>query len=179
MTALLSQALVAFAIDYESRRGGPIQWGANILRTLGDDGAGLPPLPASGTHSVKNLVRLGIITKGDGAVRPSATGRAMRDAYQPLCEQIESQGRQRFGSTLVDEVDEVVEAVEVVGKWRPFPLVVWTAPSSHCSRSAAYRACSFMARAGLSASWRTSIESPTIGGSSSGEVNILFDRTGQ
>src|SRR5215210_5556691 len=55
ISALLSQALVAFAIEYESRRVGPLQWAANILRTPDDDGGGFQPLPASGTHSVKNL----------------------------------------------------------------------------------------------------------------------------
>lgn len=122
-SALLSQALVAFAIEYESRRVGPIQWAANILRTLGDDGAGLPPLPASGTHSVKNLIRLGILTEDHGAARPTAAGRAMRDAYQPLCEEIEARWRRKFGSSLVDEV---VDAVGAGGGCPPFPLVAWT-----------------------------------------------------
>ena len=123
ISALLSQALVAFAIEYESRGVGPIQWAANILRTVRDDGAGLPPLPASGTHSVKNLARLGILTEDRGAARPTAAGRAMRDAYQPLCEAIESGWRHRFGSSLVDEV---VDAVGAGGECRPFPLVTWT-----------------------------------------------------
>src|ERR1700735_1758099 len=35
VTALLSQALVAFAIEYERERRGPIQWAANILRGIG------------------------------------------------------------------------------------------------------------------------------------------------
>ena len=47
----------------------------------------------------------------------------MRDAYEPLCEQIESRWRRRFGSALLDEV---ADAVGVVGEWRPFPLVAWT-----------------------------------------------------
>ena len=123
MTALLSQALVAFAIEYENRRRGPIQWAANILQTLDDQGVGLLRLPERGTHSVKNLVRLGILAQDHQAVRPTALGRAMRDAYRPLCEQVESRWRHRYGSSLLDEV---VDAVGAAGQCRPFPLVAWT-----------------------------------------------------
>ncbi len=123
MTALLSQALVAFALEYEKERRGPIQWAANILREAGDDGAYLPPLPKRGTHSVPNLERLGIVSVDrDKVVRLTAAGRAMRDAYGPLCEQIESRWRDRLGSL----IDESIDAVRVDGDWRPFPLVAWT-----------------------------------------------------
>lgn len=46
----------------------------------------------------------------------------MRDAYQPLCDEVESRWRRAFGSSLVDEV---VDAVGVVGLSRPFPLATW------------------------------------------------------
>lgn len=124
MTALLSQALVAFAIEYESERRGPMQWAANILRGVDDDGSRFPPLPSPGTHSVPNLERLGIVgVARDGGVRLTPTGRAMRDAYEPLCERIEGRWRQRLGSSLIDDI---VDAVRVDGEWRPFPLVAWT-----------------------------------------------------
>lgn len=123
MTALLSQAIVGFAIEYESGGGGPIQWAANILQTLDDRGMGLPPLPERGIHSVDNLVRVGIVARDRGAVRPTARGRALRDAYGPLCDHIESRWRDQFGSSLVDEV---IDAVGMSKNWRPFPLVTWT-----------------------------------------------------
>lgn len=123
MTALLSQALVAFAIEYEDHHAGPLQWAGNLLQHAYDDGAGVPPLPEIGTHSVKNLVRLGILTGDQDGVRLSAVGRAMRDAYQPLSEQVESRWRRAFGSSLVDEV---VDAAGEVGPSGPFPLVAWT-----------------------------------------------------
>jgi len=47
----------------------------------------------------------------------------MRDAYQPLCQQVESAWRRKFGSSLLDEV---IDAVGGVGPSRPFPLVTWT-----------------------------------------------------
>jgi hypothetical protein len=124
MTALLSQALVAFAIDYEKERRGPIQWAANILQSIGSDGADVSPAQKSGTSSVPNLQRLGIVTiDRDNVVRLTARGRAMRDAYNPLCEQVESQWRNRLGSSLIDDV---VATLRVDGRWRPFPLITWT-----------------------------------------------------
>src|SRR5215210_3352177 len=44
MTALLSQALVAFAIEYEKAHHGPLQWAANILRNMGDGAVDVPPI---------------------------------------------------------------------------------------------------------------------------------------
>jgi hypothetical protein len=124
MTALPSQVLVAFAIDYEKERRGPIQWAANILRDIGSDGVDVPPLQKSGTSGVPNLERLGIVTVDrDNAVRLTGRGRAMGDAYEPLRDQIEARWRHRLGSSLIDEV---VEAVRVEGNWRPFPLIAWT-----------------------------------------------------
>ena len=123
MTALLSQALVAFAIEYEKHRRGPIQWAANILDGLNDVRADVAAAPARGPHSVANLERLRIVTLGqDKVVRLTARGRAMRDAYRPLCERIESRWRQQMGSSLIDQV---IDAVGVDGDWRPFPLIAW------------------------------------------------------
>ena len=122
--ALLSQALVAFAIEYEKERRGPIQWAANILRVIDGDTTGVKPVPKRGVHSLGNLERLGIITIDEDVAKLTARGRAMREAYEPLCEQIEARWRDLMGSPLVDEV---VAAVRVEGDWRPFPLITWTA----------------------------------------------------
>jgi hypothetical protein len=113
MTALLSQALVAFAIEYEQQRRGPIQWAANILDGLDDVGADVAPVPGRGPHTVANLERLRIVTVGqDKVVRLAARGRAMRDAYRPLCERVESRWRRRMGSSLIDQI---IDAVGVDG----------------------------------------------------------------
>lgn len=82
------------------------------------------PLPPRGTHSVPNLERLGLVTVDRHRdLRLTANGRIVRDAFQPLCEQVESRWRHRFGSSLIDEV---IAAVHEDGAWRPFPLVAWT-----------------------------------------------------
>lgn len=54
-TALLSQALVAFAIAYEKERHGPIQWAANILRGMGDGRADSRPCRSVGRTACKTL----------------------------------------------------------------------------------------------------------------------------
>jgi hypothetical protein len=123
VTALPSQALVAFAIEYEQQRRGPIQWAANILDGLDDVGGDVAPVPDRGPRTVGNLERLRIVTVGqDKVVRLTARGRAMRDAYRPLCERVESRWRQRMGSSLIDQI---IDAVGVDGDWRSFPLVAW------------------------------------------------------
>jgi hypothetical protein len=77
-----SWKLVAFAIDYEKERRGPIQWAASILRGIDRDGVDFPPLQKSGTSSVPNLERLDIVTVDrDNVVRLTARGRVMHDAY--------------------------------------------------------------------------------------------------
>jgi hypothetical protein len=107
MTALLSQALVAFAIEYEREHRGPIQWAVRVR--IGE--------PAGG------MQRHGVV--GDDGT-PTAIGRAIGDAFEPLCTEIEARWRERFGAALVDEV---IEAVADDGDWLPFPLIGWTGRS--------------------------------------------------
>lgn len=92
ITALLSQALVAFACDYETEHRGPIQWAANALQRITDAGTAASSLQTGGTSSARNLERLGIITIESDAVRLTARGRMMRDTYEPLRDQIEAGG---------------------------------------------------------------------------------------
>jgi len=102
---------------------GPIQWAANILQGLDDVDADVAPIPDRGPHTVANLERLRIVTVGqDKVVRLTARGRAMRDAYRPLCEQVELGWRQRMGSSLIGQI---IDTVGVDGDWRAFPLVAW------------------------------------------------------
>jgi len=123
LTALLSQALVAFAIDYERERRGPIQWAANILPVIDGDATNGTPISKRGTDSVQNLERLGIVTIDRGVARLTSRGRAMRVAFEPLRDAIEARWRDRLGSSVIDEV---VASVRVDGDWRPFPLIRWT-----------------------------------------------------
>jgi len=106
MTALLSQALVAFAIDYERAGRVAMQWALRLR--VGR--------PAGG------MQRHGVVG-ATGA--PTPRGVAMRDAFEPLCTELESRWRAQHGPTLIDDVIDAVR-VEAVEDPPPFPLVSWT-----------------------------------------------------
>lgn len=125
MTSLLAQALTAFAIDYERERAGPILWGAELLRRIGDDGVPVAALPRNGTHGAPNLQRLGALTLGpDRVVRLTPRGRAMREAFEPLSRRIEDEWRARHGEALIEAVIEAVALPDADLPW--FPTIVWT-----------------------------------------------------
>jgi hypothetical protein len=120
VASLLSQALMAFAIEYESRRRGPIVWAANMRPAAGEDSVD----PAS----IPNAAAL--LRHGFAAVDPSGVllltskGRAVRDAFDPLSHEIEARWRARHGDALIDAV---IEAVIATGEGLPrFPVIVWT-----------------------------------------------------
>jgi hypothetical protein len=66
LSALLSRALLAFALEYEREAGLALAVAANVLRVLGREGTRLRDLPAL-TGTSKESVRwaLGILTRGD------------------------------------------------------------------------------------------------------------------
>ena len=89
---------MAFGIEYEREgRLGPITWSANVLSHIPDDGVPFAAKP--GTHTLKNLARLGIVAVDGSWARPTSVGRAMRDAYVPLCARIEAGWRSRSRSS--------------------------------------------------------------------------------
>jgi hypothetical protein len=120
LAALLSQALTAFAIAYERRRLGPIVWGANMLPGIGEDSVDPGSIPNTGA-----LLRHGFATLDpSGVMRLTSKGRAVRDAFEPLSKDVESQWRERHGDRLVDDV---IEAVAIAGESLPrFPTVIWS-----------------------------------------------------
>lgn len=124
VASLLSQALIAFAMEYERERVGPLTWAANWLPRIDDDGVAASSLPARGLHSVTNWARLGILTVEDGVARLTAPGRMARNAYMPLTERIESQWRERYGGRLIDEIESAVRVADPSGL-PAFPVIVW------------------------------------------------------
>ncbi len=125
IASLLSQALTAFAIDYERARLGPIVWAANLLAGIGDEGAPAAALPERGTHSVSNLVRLKVATVGAGGLLTlTPRGRAMRDAFAPLTARVEAEWRERHGADLIDAVIAALAAPDP--DLPRFPVVAWT-----------------------------------------------------
>lgn len=124
LPSLLSQAIVAFAIEYERERVGPLTWAANWLPRIGDDGVDASSLPAKGLHSVTNWERLGFLRVDDGVARLTAPGRMARDAYRPVAERIESQWRARYGSQLVDHIELSMRVADSSGL-PAFPVIAW------------------------------------------------------
>jgi hypothetical protein len=68
---------------------------------------------------VHNLERGGFVRDGE----LTEIGRIVRDAFEPVCRVVETRWRDRHGSALLDDV---IGAVHVEGRWRPFPLIVGT-----------------------------------------------------
>ena len=110
LSALLSRALLSFAVEYERDAGLSLAVGANVLRVLGTEGTRLRDLPAL-TGTSKESVRwaLGILTRGDlvaeepdpaasrGKVaRLTPRGLAAQRLYHELADAIERRWHDRF-----------------------------------------------------------------------------------
>src|SRR5690349_9412989 len=110
LSALLSRALLAFALEYEREAGLALAVAANVLRVLGSEGTRLRDLPAL-TGTSKESVRwaLGILTRGDLAAEepdPAASrgkvarltpeGLGAQHLYHELTGTIERRWHDRF-----------------------------------------------------------------------------------
>jgi methyltransferase (TIGR00027 family) len=75
LSALLSRALLAFALEYEREAGLSLAVAANVLRVLGSEGTRLRELPAlTGTSTESVRWALGILTRGDLAAEEPDPG---------------------------------------------------------------------------------------------------------
>ena len=137
VTALLSQALVAFAIDYEA-----VAWCLSLtvhaLAWLDPGGTpflDVPPL-AGLTGDGKSLLERHGIVKVDGPPRDKAKrvarltpiGTQLRDAYGPGTSSAEARRHEVYGDTVVIELRSALEAV--LPKLEPgladHPVLTWT-----------------------------------------------------
>jgi DNA-binding MarR family transcriptional regulator len=118
LPSLLSQALTAFAIDYEETGAGWFVPTAVLLRLFDDDTLPLTAAPAGafiGTSGKSTLERHRIMRVETNPAQPKAKrivlrtrGRQMRDAYLPTTAEIERRWRAEFGSGLVDGLREML-----------------------------------------------------------------------
>lgn len=135
LSALLSQPLVAFAADYESRGVGPLAW-ASVLRGIPDTGAPFGDLPP-GTHLTGNgtsgLERHGVATVDPGrplkarTVRLTRRGAYIRDAYAPTTAAIEAGWAAQHGAGPVAALRAALQAITgQLGPGLPhYPVVTW------------------------------------------------------
>lgn len=93
LLALLSQALVAFALEFESRMPFALLVGVHLEAAFADGWAALadaPPALRIAGDGRSSLERHGAVTVDRaGRVSLTATGRRLRDAYQPTVEAVE------------------------------------------------------------------------------------------
>ncbi len=113
MCALLSQALVAFALQYEELSPVALSVSTSILRRIPPEGRPLhdvgmsPHLSAMNRHG---FVR--IVDEGDNpAVFLTTKGRAVNDAYAHRIEAVEHAWRERSGDETVSNLRRVLEDV--------------------------------------------------------------------
>jgi hypothetical protein len=110
--ALLSQALTAFAINYEAAHGWPLAWTANLM-------AFDHPIP---TVDVPRLIgidarraageRLGVVEIVGRLAHPTPKVEALRAPHAALVAQVEAGWRSRFGEAPVDALLDALRAVD-------------------------------------------------------------------
>ncbi len=110
LSALLSRALLSFAVEYEREAGLSLAVAANVLRVLGTEGTRLRDLPAlTGTSTESVRWALGILTRADLAAeepdpaasrgkvaRLTARGLEAQRLYHELAGEIERRWDDRF-----------------------------------------------------------------------------------
>jgi hypothetical protein len=136
LPALLSQALMAFTIVYESDGEGWLFYDANVLQHVPDDGIPLESITAdanlSGTgrstlerHRML-YVELDPDRPGKKRVRLRRRGRALRDRYPDRLQQTEAEWRHRFGSKAVASLHDALQGItrQIDGDWPDHPPVI-------------------------------------------------------
>ena len=110
LPALLSQALAAFAIDYEREQFGSLPAASNFLRFVGDDGVTLGSAQALGgvvgngkslhERHLDVVVEPGRPRDMSRRVFLTAKGRRVRDAYPRLVKEIEDRWSEQYAAAM-------------------------------------------------------------------------------
>ena len=153
LSALLSRALLAFALPFERRAGLSTAISANLVRVIGSDFTRVRDvhrLAGVGTEATRNalgyLDKLGCVefktdvSAGRGhLVRLSEKGLKAQSTYRRLMAGIELRWRERFGSEVVNELRATLERLVIpVGSARP-PLFGGLEPYADGWRAAVTR----------------------------------------
>jgi len=115
LSALLSQTLLAFAIEFERESELSLAICANLLRVLDEKGVRVRNLPLlSGVSKEAIAVALGFLRKRDIAMiernvaRLTPKGREAQDAYRQLIDVIEERWQKRFGKDTIRSLRELL-----------------------------------------------------------------------
>ena len=124
LTALLSQVLQAFALEYEQDAEASLCYSANVLRLLDEDGQRIAQLPRSSGVAIEQIrAALGILEKrryitataeaGTRDKRARLTGKGLegRALYGELPGEIETRWAGRFGADTVKRLRSLLEAL--------------------------------------------------------------------
>ncbi|HUP86794.1 MAG TPA: hypothetical protein VM143_14135 [Acidimicrobiales bacterium] len=106
LIALLAQAFIAFAIDYESRLGA-LASSALVLSHVPDEGLDVSALPPGISGVVSALERHGglkITSEKPPRIQLTAGGARWRDSHPKALEQIETEWQARHGGDVIDGV---------------------------------------------------------------------------
>jgi DNA-binding MarR family transcriptional regulator len=123
LSALLSRALLAFAIEFERESDLSLAISANVVRVLDEKGVRVRDLPLlSGVSKEAITMAMGILQKRHAAViepdqsgarakvaRLTRKGREAQDAYRQLVSIIEERWQARFGKGVVRTLRESLE----------------------------------------------------------------------
>ncbi len=120
LTALLSQCLVAFSIDYESAPAWPLASTALVVRHLRSDPRPLADAPAGHGitgHGTSLLERHGVVVVIPDPHRPrpklvrlTELGDRIRTHHERRLDQVETGWRERYGDELVADLRRALEA---------------------------------------------------------------------
>ena len=135
LSALLSRALLALTLDYESRSDVSLTISADVLRVIGSSGTSMRDLPARGgvakegvTVAVKFLTKKGLVTVATDktkTVRLTAAGEDALDEYRSGMARIEKSWSKTFGAGTVRTLLKSLERLDLAkgidpkpGMWR-------------------------------------------------------------
>jgi hypothetical protein len=133
LPALLSQALVAFTIEFDNEaerqmphrttNHGPTLYApwlvslvmySNCMHFVGEDGVGVGELEklARAKTNLNGMVRWGYITVGtDGVIRATPAGRKAQEVWRPLFGVIEDRWETRFGKEAIRQLRNALSAL--------------------------------------------------------------------
>lgn len=122
LSALLSQALIAFTIDYDAPGEGVfggLNTAVRFFRHVPDTGITLAEAKQSGGVSGtgrSNFERHRLVTVDNGVVVLTPRGKRVRDAYPARAFAVEAEWCGRFGTSAIDGLRHELEALDIKGQ---------------------------------------------------------------